>query len=120
MIHIEFANIPYISYICMPTEIRIRGKTKIEKEQKVSLHNVQTRQGEKPDLSRARCYAKNRNQSFKYNLYLINHKLNWFKSFIFEFRTPKIVSAEIFMTVGCVFIVSPTLKLLYSLAVVTF
>ena len=97
-----------------------RGKAKIEKEQKVSLHNVQTRQGEKPDLSRARCYAKNGNQSFKYNLYLINHKLNWFKSFIFEFRTPKIVSAEIFMTVGCVFIVFPTLKLLYSLAVVTF
>ena len=44
MIHIEFANIPYISYIFTLTEIRIRGKTKIEKEQKVSLHNVQTRQ----------------------------------------------------------------------------
>ena len=64
MIHIEFANIPYISYIFTPTEIRIRGKTKLEKEQKVSLHNVQTRQGEKPYLSRASCYAKNRNQSF--------------------------------------------------------
>ena len=58
MIHIEFANIPYISYIFTPMEIRIWGKAKIEKEQKVSLHNVQTRQGEKPDLSRARCYAK--------------------------------------------------------------
>ena len=66
MIHkfIEFVNIPYISYIFTPTEIRIRGKAKIEKVQKVSLHNVQTRQGEKPDLSRARCYAKNRNPSF--------------------------------------------------------
>ena len=53
-----------------------------------------------------------------YNLSTV--KLNWFKTLIFEFRTPKIVSAEIFMTVGCVFIVFPTLKLLYSLAVVTF
>ena len=64
MIHIEFANIPYISYIFTPTEIRIQGESQNRERAKGQSAQWPTRQGEKPELFRARCYAKNRNQSF--------------------------------------------------------